>query len=657
MLNEKGQASPLPAAPTGENLSWEDETALDVEMIWAICPNCHIDLFEANSSFTTDLGTAENSAAKVTKFISNSWSNADYPGENVYDSMYFSHPGVAMSFASGDYGFGATYPGSSGLVTSVGGTYLTNSSDSRGYTESVWAGQSTGPGTGTAAGCSSGEGKPSWQTDTGCTNRTQNDVAAVADAPYGIDVYSSSGDCDGYTGAFGEDNDCAVYGTSVATPIITATYALAGTPELDTYPVSYLYQHAGTTDFNRVTSGHIGTCESTRLYLCNAADSLSNGYNGPTGLGTPNGVGAFTPATGDIVSVVNPGSYDLQAGSHYSLPAIKAYDSASGPILTYSASELPSGFTINSATGAISGTLSATPVNRTVKVTVKEGAGGTGASATISFGIATVKAMSTDYHADSGQVKLDLDDKCMNDGYNDTHVDAPISIYTCGASASETWSYAMPQSPGNPGRITVHGKCLYVLGSKNSAGYRLVGLATCNYATGELWELVGYAGEIYNPASGDCLSDPKSSKTNSTQLTVQPCTGGYNQAWMVPASPVTSGLAGKCLAASAGAAISTSCSTSTSQRVTLGLDGSLQFGNECLYNAGGGINDGTAIKEYACPEGPTSTAELWSISAYGQIQNLVSQKCLAVPNNSSANGAKLELEDCYGEPGEVWAVS
>ena len=131
VFNQNGSTLALPAAPTGENVSWEDETALDVDMVSAICPNCAIDLFEANSAYLGDLGTAENSAAKVTKFVSNSWGAfEDYPGESAYDGMYFNHPGVAIDFASGDSGFGAIYPAASQLVTSVGGTYLTPSSAS-----------------------------------------------------------------------------------------------------------------------------------------------------------------------------------------------------------------------------------------------------------------------------------------------------------------------------------------------------------------------------------------------------------------------------------------------------------------------------------------------------------------------------------------------
>src|SRR5262249_4698360 len=157
------------------------------------------------------------------------------------------------------------------LVTSVGGTYLNQ--DSMGnWTQSVWNGQGTGTGTGTGAGCSSGEPKPAWQTDAGCANRTQNDVAAEASGPGGTYHYSSAADCGGF---------CQAFGTSVATPIIAAVYALApSSPAPGTYPSSYPYKNSG--DLTHVTSGAIGKCEPTRQYLCNAGSSLSNGYNGAT---------------------------------------------------------------------------------------------------------------------------------------------------------------------------------------------------------------------------------------------------------------------------------------------------------------------------------------------------------------------------------------
>ena len=79
-------------------------------------------------------------------------------------------------------------------------------------------------------------------------------------------------------------------GTSEATPIIAAVYALANgkAPKAGTYPVHYLYQH--TSGLFDVTSGSDGTCSASKAYLCTAGA----GYDGPTGRGAPSGVAAFT---------------------------------------------------------------------------------------------------------------------------------------------------------------------------------------------------------------------------------------------------------------------------------------------------------------------------------------------------------------------------
>ena len=81
----------------------------------------------------------------------------------------------------------------------------------------------------------------------------------------------------------------AMGGTSVASPIIAATFALAGSPGAGTYPASYLY--ADTADLDDVIGGNNNVTgqSCTVTYLCNGV----TGYDGPTGLGTPNGVTAF----------------------------------------------------------------------------------------------------------------------------------------------------------------------------------------------------------------------------------------------------------------------------------------------------------------------------------------------------------------------------
>jgi N-acetylneuraminic acid mutarotase len=281
-VNQDGLAAPLPAAAGDAgpgSFGWDAEESLDVDMVSAICPQCHILLVEANSDDDDDLYHAEDTAVALgAKFVSNSWSGVEYPGETA-DDVYFDHPGVAITAATGDDSYGTLYPAASRYVTAVGGTTLVQDSRaSRGWEEYAWSGGGSG--------CSIYEPKPAWQKDTGCPNRTEADVSAIADPDTGVAVYDSYSGDGASTGGWGEFG-----GTSVATPIIAATYALAGLPAAGSNPASYPY--ARPSDLHDITEGTNSPvpCGSPAdYYLCLAGP----GYNGPTGLGTPDGVRAFS---------------------------------------------------------------------------------------------------------------------------------------------------------------------------------------------------------------------------------------------------------------------------------------------------------------------------------------------------------------------------
>ncbi|MFJ2581134.1 S53 family peptidase [Kitasatospora aureofaciens] len=246
---------------------WAGEISLDLDMVSAIAPNAKIILVEASSATTANLGTGVNTAVRLgAKFVSNSYGGAESSNDTSYDASYYNHPGVAITVSSGDSGYGAQYPAASRYVTAVGGTSLNRASNTRGWSETAWSGAGSG--------CSAYDSKPTWQKDGGCTHRTVADVAAVADPATGVAVYQTYGGT-GWT----------VYGgTSVAAPIIAGVYADAGTPSAS-YPSADPYAH--TSALNDVTSGSNGSCSPS--YLCTAG----TGYDGPTGLGTPNGTAAF----------------------------------------------------------------------------------------------------------------------------------------------------------------------------------------------------------------------------------------------------------------------------------------------------------------------------------------------------------------------------
>ncbi|MEU1628322.1 putative Ig domain-containing protein [Streptomyces sp. NPDC020096] len=354
-IDQNGGTS-YPTADSG----WAGEISLDVDMVSAVCPQCHILLVEANTASMADLGTAVNQAvSQGAKYVSNSYGGSEDSTDTASDSQYFNHPGVAITVSAGDSAYGAEYPAASQYVTSVGGTALTRDSSARGWSESVWNTSST---EGTGSGCSAYDPKPSWQKDTGCSNRTISDVSAVADPATGVAVYQTYG-----------GSGWNVYGgTSASSPIIASVYALAGTPAASTDPASYPYAHASA--LNDVTTGNNGTCSPS--YLCTAGP----GYDGPTGLGTPNGTAAFTNGStgGNTVTVANPGNQSTAVNTAVSLQ-IKATDSASGQTLAYSATGLPAGLSIDSSSGLISGTPTAAG-SSSVTVTAKDSTGATGST-------------------------------------------------------------------------------------------------------------------------------------------------------------------------------------------------------------------------------------------------------------------------------------
>lgn len=249
------------------NSGWAEEISLDLDMVSAICPNCHIVLVEATSNSLANLGAAVNEAARLgANAISNSYGGSEYSSETSDEVAYYQHPGIAITASSGDNGYGVEFPAASQYVTAVGGTSLTKASTTRGWTETTWSGAGSG--------CSAYIPKPSWQKDTGCSHRTVADVSAVADPNTGVSVYDT----------YHTSGWLVFGGTSVASPIIASVYALAGNASSVTYGSSP-YSH--TSSLFDVTSGSNGSCSG--LYLCTAG----SGYDGPTGLGTPNGSGAF----------------------------------------------------------------------------------------------------------------------------------------------------------------------------------------------------------------------------------------------------------------------------------------------------------------------------------------------------------------------------
>ncbi len=346
--NEKKEEREEACLAVEEAQGWSVEISLDIETAHAVCQNCHIALVESESSDYSDFENAENTAARLgANEISNSWGGPECTTEGcVSDSSAFNHPGVVITASAGDDGFlnwleeprwaSANFPASSPQVVAVGGTRLERlGADGEWTGESVWndGGKSGGHKDGHGAsggGCSSHFTAQPWQqsvagwSSVGCgSKRAVADVAADGDPYSGLAVYDTSPACEtAYEEAHVEHvvHWCTIGGTSLSSPLIAATFALAGGANGAAYPARTLYESAANAPAtlhditSDITTGSNGECATpfdgaTGLPSCTSAAEAKTscssepiclagtGYDGPTGVGTPDGLAAFEPDT------------------------------------------------------------------------------------------------------------------------------------------------------------------------------------------------------------------------------------------------------------------------------------------------------------------------------------------------------------------------
>ena len=273
IINQAGEEGNYPPSE-----GWEVEAALDLDMASAACPHCHLMLVEANSSQMSDLGASAKKAAEAgAKEISNSYGAAEQAFNSEELNSDFVHEGVMVTAASGDGGYlgylygqsSLWYPAAQTDVVSVGGTELHKASNSRGWSEETWWAS--------GGGCSRSEQKPPWQLDTGCAHRTDNDVSAVASPQTPVSVFVTS--------KGGEHGEWWLLGgTSASSPLVAG---------IEAHESAFARTLSGADGFYSdlaprfdVTTGNNGeTRECAFGYLCEA----EVGYDGPTGVGSPNG--------------------------------------------------------------------------------------------------------------------------------------------------------------------------------------------------------------------------------------------------------------------------------------------------------------------------------------------------------------------------------
>jgi subtilase family serine protease len=303
-LRYNGKAPYAPTPHHGLQFAEEEiavETALDVDMASAACPACKITslqvplkdgffgnkqhIHNAISHFAAGVQTAHSMGANAVSI------SYGYPADTFSDKGTIADmlnvAGMPIVSSSGDAGFvvrHATWPQNLKTVTAAGGTSLyTDKSNSRGFSEVAW----NGAGSFCTTDLGPAEGQPAKVTRYCRGHRTASDVSAVSDPYTGVAVYDSYAPGSGQPFGF-----LTVGGTSAASPFIAGIYARA--PQNNQVVGPNTIYAAPASDFTDVTTGTnygLGYCESKGVGnpVCDARP----GWDGPTGVGTPYGLGAF----------------------------------------------------------------------------------------------------------------------------------------------------------------------------------------------------------------------------------------------------------------------------------------------------------------------------------------------------------------------------
>ena len=367
----------------------QGEAALDIENVIGLAPQARIVVYEGPNTGNGPYDTINQIISQHTaQVVTTSWGQCEPLegfGQASAESTLFQEAaaqGISVVSASGDDGSEDCFPtpettpqvddpASQPYVTGVGGTSLNaNTSTGARVSEAVWNDGTTVGASG--GGVSSFWPMPGYQAQAPAFLHVINgnsagapcsassgdcrevpDVSANGDPATGYMIYwNGSGDA-GLTAPRGWQ---AVGGTSAAAPAWAALIALAnasarcaGTRVGFANPA--LYYAAGTayaSDFNDITSGNNDmTGTNGGLY------PAGSGYDMATGLGSPNATALTQTLCTDSIALSNPGSQGSTVKKSVTLQ-IKAADTRGDPV-TYKATGLPSGLSINGSTGKITG--------------------------------------------------------------------------------------------------------------------------------------------------------------------------------------------------------------------------------------------------------------------------------------------------------------
>jgi hypothetical protein len=240
------------------------------------------------------------------------------------------------------------------------------------------------------------------------------------------------------------------------------------------------------------------------------ADTITNvNYDGET----------LAPG-GDVVTVTNPGSQTSTAGTAISTLQMAASSSKGDSITAWSASGLPAGLSVNTSTGAITGTPS-TAGNYSVSVTATDSGGTNG---TVSFAWLVNPATPTGTTSYSGPIKLVKRGLCLDDQFNSSTPGAIVQVWGCNGLPNQQWQVM------SNGTIQHNGLCLDARGGGITSGTK-VQLWTCTGNNNQKWDTSGWRIHYDNPAASSEVLDDTAWGGSGTQQDIWVNNGGANQVW------------------------------------------------------------------------------------------------------------------------------
>lgn len=306
------------------------------------------------------------------------------------------------------------------------------------------------------------------------------------------------------------------------------------------------------------------------------------------------------------------GEETIEAGTPVTMP-VTATDSEAGQTLTFSATGLPAGLSINPASGVITGSASADG-QFDATITATDGGGSQGSET--GYWYVNGKAAITSpgnlvtTAGQLAQVPLKVADTADNAWLYYAIAGGPPGSYVNWNSASpDGWkSASLTGWPAPPGTYKT---TISLIGTDNST-------ASVTFTwTVKAASDTGPTGPVRLDLDGKCLDDTGNSSINGNKVQIWTCNGGASQNW------------------------------------TYAQDGTLRIHGKCLDVRGNGTSAGTDLQLWSCLGHANQT---WTRAFTTELASPASGRCLADPGASTRNGTQAVLGGCNGGVRDAWTL-